>query len=96
MAEPSARLRGPVQVVHLDAGAKVELADEEDGLFLAISDDSVLVMVKLPRTADAWLKSKGLALRIERLEAEIRGLTVGYAEHNAHTGPGIRGPIVRS
>lgn len=92
----SARLRGPTQIVHLAANAKVELADEDDGLFLAIHDDDVLVLIELPRDAGAWLKSKSLARRIEGLEPEIRAKTIGYSpEHNAHTGPGAYRPIPR-
>lgn len=86
----------PMQIVRLDVGAFVELVDDDGEFALALGDENALVMIPLPRTADAWLKSKGLALRIERLEQTIRLATVGYApEHNAVNGPGVNGPIIR-
>lgn len=89
---------GPTRVVFLDPEkTQVELADDDDGLFLVLYDDDLVVHLQLPRTAAAAGLARRIGWDIVNVVPEVRIKTLGYRpEHNAHTGPGVRGPIVRS
>lgn len=87
------------EIVDMDlAGVGVALLDTDEGLFLVLhGGDDTAVHLQIRRNADAWLAVDRLAERIKAQVPEVRIKTLGYRpEHNAHTGPGVRGPIVRS
>jgi hypothetical protein len=84
---PQARTAPDVSV-YLEADARAELVDDDQGLALVLTDGHVEVVIPLPHGPAAWTAAKSIALRIEALEGELRPKAVGYRpEHGPHTGP---------
>jgi hypothetical protein len=90
-------VREPAAVVFMDpAKTIVELIEDEDGLLLTLTDDDARIHFRLPWTAAAGGLVRRLGWDIVNVVPDVRAQTLGYrAEHNAHTGPGVRGPVER-